>query len=451
MALVAVGAMGAFPPFLPWTTCSALLPVLDVTDNRRLSLWVAFGLSSPGSVRDRTHWLGASTCRALLGRRLGAGSIDFWAGSRFAFPGSSRCCDNKPNGITARPPVSHRGRHRDLPGRAASGRFGRHSAFLPRYYGLAACELLRSGCTGPAAARQGPGLASRLPPVLIGLTLIEVAHFGIGLNPAIAPEIQGFESPVITRLRRGLRPGQRALGIGEELPPNVLMRFGLCDARNYDSVELERSLQWFAPLFETGSESLSSRSPITWEGVHRARERLEAACVKAVVGASPPPPGRFARVERTGDVWITWLDSPAWASSLAGTTLVSARREPGRSVLRTPTRSPPTDSDPGDVGRWLDRPDRWRPRPDQHVSRYIHVGFGTGRRSCYPTRVPTRRSDLRADGLCPGNLRRDTRLDRTDAFLDSWNNQDRAWTDPGPEVRIEFVNSTGHLGPAHQF
>ena len=91
------------------------------------------------------------------------------------------------------------------------------------------------------------------------------------------------------------------------------------------------------------------------------------------------------------------------------------------------------------------------PVPIEHVSRYIHVGFGPGRRSCYRTRVPTRRSDLRADGLCPGNLRRDTRLDRTGAFLDSWNNQDRAWTDPGPEVRIEFVNLTGHLGPAHQF
>jgi hypothetical protein len=208
-------------------------------------------------------------------------------------------------------------------------------AFLPRYYGLAACELLALAVLALLATRQGSGLASKLPPVLIGLTLIELVHFGIDLNPAIAPEIQGFEPPLITRLRRGLEPGQRALGIGEELPPNVLMRFGLCDPRNYDSVELARSLQWFAPLFEKGSKSLSSRSPITWEGVHRARERLEAACVKAVVGASPPPPGRFARVERTGDVWITWLGSPAWASSLAGATLVSAQRDPGRSVLRT--------------------------------------------------------------------------------------------------------------------
>src|SRR5208283_5573160 len=104
------------------------------------------------------------------------------------------------------------------------------------------------------------------------------------------------------------------------------------------------------------------------------------------------------------------------------------------------------DSDPGNVGRRLDRPDRWRPRPDQYVSRYIHVGFGAGRRSCYPARVPTRRSDLRADGLCPGNPRRDTRLDRTDAFPDSWNNQDRAWTDPGPEVRIEFCEHDRTLG-----
>ena len=43
-------------------------------------------------------------------------------------------------------------------------------------------------------------------------------------------------------------------------------------------------------------------------------------------------------------------------------------------------------------------------------------------------------------GSALGIVRRDTRLDRTDAFLDSWNNQDRAWTDPSPEVRIEPVN-----------
>ena len=56
------------------------------------------------------------------------------------------------------------------------------------------------------------------------------------------------------------------LASGEELPPNVLMRFGLSDIRNYDSVELARSLRWFAPLYEPGG-GISSRSEITWQRV----------------------------------------------------------------------------------------------------------------------------------------------------------------------------------------
>ena len=162
----------------------------------------------------------------------------------------------------------------------------------------------------------------------------------MGLNPAIDPAIHRFEPPVVTRLCSVLEPGERALGIGEELPPNVLMRFGLGDPRNYDSVELSRNLQWFAPLFEPGSESLTSRSQITWESVHRARDRLEDACVKAVVGASPPPAGLFARAERIGDVWIAWLDvaglgqQPSWGQAgfdsarLRAVGLANRRRRP---------------------------------------------------------------------------------------------------------------------------
>ncbi|MGZ3388773.1 MAG: hypothetical protein ACXVCF_04200 [Isosphaeraceae bacterium] len=332
VALGVVGAMGAFHLF-PVDNLLRALPVLDVTDNRRLSVWVAFSLSLLGAFGIDGLARGEHPARSWVAVWvLGAGLL---GGIAIFIP-------------RLEPLLRHQAeRHYRAAAQAApqadmaiyQARGARQVraalAFLPRYYGLAACELLALAVLALLAARQGPGLASRLPPVLIGLTLIELAHFGMGLNPAIAPEIQGFEPPLITRLRRGLGPGQRALGVGEELPPNVLMRFGLCDPRNYDSVELARSLQWFAPLFEKGSESLSSRSQITWEGVHRARERLEAACVKAVVGASPPPPGRFARVERTGDVWITWLGSPAWASSLAGATLVSAQRDPGRSVLRT--------------------------------------------------------------------------------------------------------------------
>ena len=111
------------------------------------------------------------------------------------------------------------------------------------------------------------------------------------------------------------------------------MRFGLSDPRNYDSIELASSLEFLAPLFEPGPEALNSRRQITWESVHRARDRLAQACVAAAVGATPPPGDRFARVERAGNVWIAWLDAPSWASAEGSATLVSLRREPGRATL----------------------------------------------------------------------------------------------------------------------
>ena len=114
----------------------------------------------------------------------------------------------------------------------------------------------------------------------------------------------------------------------------MLMRFGLADPRNYDSVELARSLNWLAPLFEPGNEPLSSRGRISWQSADRARDRLEESCVKAVVGASPPPPGRFAQVEQVSEVWIAWLRPAAWASTIAQETRVSYQREPGETVLR---------------------------------------------------------------------------------------------------------------------
>ncbi len=98
---------------------------------------------------------------------------------------------------------------------------------------------------------------------------------GLGLNPAISPELHRFEPPVIARLRAELPPGMRAIGLGEELPPNVLMRFGLDDVRNYDSVELARSMDWFAPLSDDASGTWTSRSELNWAGVIRSRDRLD--------------------------------------------------------------------------------------------------------------------------------------------------------------------------------
>ena len=205
--------------------------------------------------------------------------------------------------------------------------------FIPRYYGLAAGELLLLAGLALAARRFAAGPRA-LSIAILGLSLIELFGFGMDLNPAIDPDIQACEPPAIALLRARLKPGQRALGIGQELPPNVLMRFGLADPRNYDSVELASSLKWLEPLYEPGTAALSSRREITWEGVHRAEERLEECGVAAVVGPTPPPTEWFPRAERVGDVWIAWLAPENWVSAGPATTVTVNDHQPGRATVR---------------------------------------------------------------------------------------------------------------------
>ena len=150
------------------------------------------------------------------------------------------------------------------------------------------------------------------PAVLI-MVLADLAALGLGLNPAIAANIHSYEPPVVARLR-DLRPlGGRALGLGEELPPNVLLRFGLSDIRNYDSVELATSLRHFKCLYEPMA-IVTSRSEITWARVAANKGLLRESGVYAVVAAAAPPEGAFGRVERIGKVFSVWLEAMPWAS-----------------------------------------------------------------------------------------------------------------------------------------
>ena len=200
--------------------------------------------------------------------------------------------------------------------------------FYPRYLRLAAghllvlaalSEALRRGWLGVRAARAG----------VLGLTLIDLFAFGFGLNPAIAAGEDRPEGPVIATLRREVGRSGRIVALGEELPPNVAMRYGLADVRNYDSVELARSLDWFAPLYSPGPEASTSRREITWDGVIRARDRLREASVAAVVGPTPPPAGAFDRVDRVGGVWVARLDGRPWASSESGRAALRVSRASG--------------------------------------------------------------------------------------------------------------------------
>jgi hypothetical protein len=97
------------------------------------------------------------------------------------------------------------------------------------------------------------------------------------------------------------------------------MRYGLADLRCYDAIELASITEWLAPLYEpAGSrfEARSSRRQITWAGVARARDRLRACQVVAVVGATPPPEGLFDRVVPIGRVWVGHWDDPEPAAPL---------------------------------------------------------------------------------------------------------------------------------------
>ena len=151
------GRMGAFRLF-PVDNLLRALPVLDVTDNRRLSLWVAFSLSLLGAFGIDGLARGEQP-RAILGRRLAAGS---WASGRDRdFRSPARAAAPAPGG-TALPrgrPGRTASRHGDLPGaRRAAGSGGTGvPASLLRPGGL------RAACAGwywPCWQR-GKGLAWR--------------------------------------------------------------------------------------------------------------------------------------------------------------------------------------------------------------------------------------------------------------------------------------------------
>ena len=305
--LAAFGAMGAFG-VAPVANLLRVIPVLDVADNRRLTLWLAFGmvllggigldhLGAPGKGRAWGRWVVAWAV-------VGVGLLVIAAGfGRLESRLRARTLD-------------HYGRTEE--GRADPGLARERAerqvrealAFVPRYYGLAGAHLLALAilATSWQRGRISPTFAKGSA---LALTLADLLGFGIGLNPAIDRRDDRPESALIAHLRREAPPPSRIVAVGAELPPNTLMRYGLADARNYDSVELSRNLDWFAPLYEPepGRASRSSRRALTWEGVLRARDRLAIAGVSAAVGASPPPSGEFERVDRVGGVWVARLST----------------------------------------------------------------------------------------------------------------------------------------------
>jgi hypothetical protein len=323
--LAAVGALGAFR-IPPMDNVLRALPVLDVTDNRRLVLWVAFGLTLLG---------GFGLDALARGEGLPRRWIATWLVAALALLGAALLVLNLESPMRRELERRSAVQGEITPRQRARGERQVRAAlaFLPRYYGAIGAELAILAMVALAVGRR-TGLGSRLAPAVLGVTLAELSLFGYGLNPAIPRGVHDREPPVMARLRARLGPLGRALGVGEEMPPNVLMRIGLGDPRNYDSIELARSLDYFAALYESGPEARTSRREVSWETVRRARSRLEEAAVGAALGAAPPPPGWFENVEQCGELWIAWLDGRPWADAGSPGTRVEFARRPGRATIR---------------------------------------------------------------------------------------------------------------------
>ncbi len=333
--VVALGALGAFQ-LPPVDNLLRALPVLEVTDNRRLTLWVAFGLSLLGGIgldqlgeshRPGRFWLGLWVLAALL-----------FAAGALAIPALEQPLRDRARAHYQAAALATPGADLTEYQERGERQVAQTLRFLPRYYGFMAGELLVLSALA-LLLRQARLARAWVRPALLLLTLADLAIFGFGLNPAIAASIERFEPEVVARLRQELRPGARALGLGAELPPNTLMRFGLSDPRNYDSVELARSLSWLAPLYKPGESALSSRREVDWSGVVRARQRLRESGVGAVVAATPPPTGEFARTERVGRAWIAWLEARPWADSAAPLARIAFAKNHGQAEIAIDSRA----------------------------------------------------------------------------------------------------------------
>jgi len=322
--LVGFGLLGAFE-VAPVANLLRALPVVRVLDNRRLALWVAFGLIVLGGVgldhlaeasprRSARVWLALVVVAAgvLGGGALAVGRSGPWLARR-AEVHYAKAAAATPGAD----PAEYR--------RRADRQVRQALDHLPRTLGLASAELLAMIVLFTLAGRGVVPWPAARGLVLAG-TVAELVGFGNGLNPAIDPRDDRPVTAVVARLRAevGGAGGGRVLGLGEEWPPNVAMRYGLADPRNYDSIELARSLDAFEALYEPTREARSSRREVTWAGVGRARVALRRASVRAVVAATPPPPGLAESVSRVGATYVARLDAEPLVTAGPGATASAA-------------------------------------------------------------------------------------------------------------------------------
>ncbi len=333
-ALIVFGGLLAFE-VPPLSNLSRTIPVWNVIDHRRAALWVGFGLLVLGGagldhlrVAGRLRWprtLGILGLAASLVLILSIGVVR-WLDeplSRRAESHYLAAAESTPGAD----PEQYRAR--------AEAQARSVQEFVPRMLlGKAAVFAGFSAIAIALVACRGTGWkARRWVPWLLALNLIDQAGWALGYNPAIAPKEHHPESPVMDRLVERVGSRGRIVGLGPELPPNVAMRYGLADVRNYDSIELSMALDWLEPLFEPEPDRAmrSSRRTITWDRVETHRKLLESASVAAVVSASPPPPTLRAvtESERIGRTWIVYLESRPLVSLEGSGKLVAVKDRGG--------------------------------------------------------------------------------------------------------------------------
>jgi len=324
--LVVLGALGSWR-LPPVDNLLRALPVLGVTDNRRLGLWMGFGLCLLGGfgldrLRGASPRFQAWVACWILGAFLlfaGAALVGRWEPDL-----RRRATDHYAKAAASTPgadPLVYRAR--------AERQVRSTLAFYPRYLSWSGAQLLLLAGLAIYIGRSGPRRSSWVEAAVVGVVMVDLASFGLGLNPAISARDHSPESPVVSYLKQVAPPPYRTIALGEELVPNTLMRYGLDDARNYDSVELTRNLDYFSTLYESRTQARTSRRDITWQGVALTRARLADASVRAVVATTPPPAGLFARVSRLGSVWVAHVDASDWATADDPNAELTLNRAPG--------------------------------------------------------------------------------------------------------------------------
>ena len=436
--LGAVGFLAGFE-FPPVANLLRLAPILNVTDQRRLVLWLAFALVLLGGIgldnlgnrfaRATERWWVSLWLAGALGLALIAGCV----------ARAEPYLLERAHAHYAHAAESTAGADPELYRRRAERQAHRTVTFLPRVLGLASLELLALAALATLLRREkiggGPARGA-----LLGLTLLELLAFGYGLNPTID---RGADRPTPELIRRLRERGGRVLGLGEELPPNVATRYGLADPRNYDSIEMSRSLDWFETLYEPEARGRTSRREVRWAGVIRALDRLEEAGTAAVVGASPPPETLHRPVERIGAAWVAWLKPGPIAASLSGEIPTQFHVDNG--IIQMIIDCPHDDLivarqiyDPG----WRATVDGASAAVEPHRAAFLSVRVGAGEHHVMFTYDPP---EVRAAGatslaalaflvfaLTTFRPFRSTRILR-----------ERAWSGPSRRVRIGLVINTG--------